>query len=238
MTESTQVSDAGSAAATVSAPEKPKAFGFSALISAVGRFFRCIAPLAIVILVNAIIQAILVSIDVLPGFSLIFLILMLISLAAFLWAFYYINVVALEGATGKPSISEVFNQHNANAGKFVLWSIIMYVVVMIGFIVFPWFAIAVLILFPFVPLAAADGQANPIKVNFLVIKERFFHWLIAVIVFVVLTAILYVLAAVNGFFIGGFPGSLIQWIVLGIYTSWVVLTFGLIYRSTRVGVKE
>lgn len=220
----------------VSAPEaKPKEFKFSALISAVGRFFRNFVPLIIVIVINALVQAILVGTGATVGFNFGFLLLTLISLAAFLWAFYYIARVALEGTVGKPSVSDIFNKNNGTFGKFALWSLALWLVTLIALILLPWAAVLVLILFVYVPIAAANGKANPIKANFAAIKDRWGHWLMTSIILFVIIWVLMLLTAANGFFIGGFAGSLITWLVWGVFASWVMLAYGLIYRSTRVG---
>lgn len=226
-------------AAAVSAPEaKPKEFKFSALISAVGRFFRNFWALVIAIVVNAIVQAILVATNVTISFNFGFIIFVLISLAGFLWSFFYINRVGLEGTVGKPSIAEVYNQDNSNFTKFALWSLALWLVTLIALIVYAWAAVLILIVFVFVPLAAADGQANPIKANFEAIKDRWGHWLMTSIILFVIIWVLMLLTAATGFFVGGFAGSLITWLVWGVFASWVVLAYGLIYRSTRVGAKE
>lgn len=225
--------------AAVSAPEaKPKEFKFSALISAVGRFFRNFWALLIAIVINALVQAILVATGMTIGFNIGFIVIVLISLAGFLWSFFYINRVALDGTVGKPRIAEIYNQNNGTFGKFALWSLALWLVTLIALIVFPWAAVVILIVFVFVPLAAADGKANPIKANFEAIKDRWGHWLMTSVILFVIIWVLLLLSAVNGFFIGGFAGSLIMWLVWGVFTSWVMLAYGLIYRSTRVGAKE
>lgn len=232
-------SAAAAETAAVSAPEaKRKEFKFSALISAVGRFFRNFWALVIAIVINALVQAILVATGATIGMNIGFIIIAVISLAAFLWSFYYINRVALEGTVGKPGISGIYNQDNSKFTGFALWSMGLWLVTLIALIVFPWAAVVILIVFVFVPLAAADGKPNPVKANFAAIKDRWGHWLMTSIILFVIIWVLMLLTAATGFFVGGFGGSLITWLVWGVFTSWVMLAYGLIYRSTRIGAKE
>ncbi len=218
--------------------QKPLHYRYSVLITAIGRFFRAFVPFAIVIVFNALVQMTLIWIfDPLPGFNPAFIITCLISFVVLLWAFHALNVTALAAATGKANLSEV-TKMGANWLMFSVWSVAMYVLVLIGIIINTGIGLLVLLVLPFVTLAAADGKRNPLLVNFKVIGERFIRYLITAIILGAILIISTVLSAVNGFFIGGNLGSIIVWLFWGVAAAWYLSALALIYRSTNAGAAQ
>lgn len=215
-----------------------KKYGFSVLISAVGKFFKSFVPLAIVIVTNAVVQAILISFGVAVGFSIGFLLLAVLSLVVLLWAFLTFNLVGLNSAAGKSTIKELVAQGKQSGSKFVLWTVGYYVLVMLGLMFLPYAAIVFILIFPFVTLAAADCKSNPLKTNFKALKKHWFRYLITAIIFLVILIVSLFLTAVVGFFIGGALGSIITWLYWGVFASWYVIALALIYRSTPAGLED
>ncbi len=222
---------------TTSADTKPLFYRYSVLITAIGRFFRGFVPFAAVIVFNAIVQMVLVWIfDPLPGWNFSFIFTTIISFVVLLWAFQALNITALAVATGKTSLGEVARSGN-NWLAFSLWSVLMYVLVVIGTFIDVWVALAVLAVLPFVPMAAADGQRNPIVTNFKVIGERWLRYVITAIILGALLVFSTLMSAVNGFFIGGNLGSIIVWLFWGVTAAWYLSALALIYRSTNTGAQ-
>ena len=222
---------------TTSADTKPLFYRYSVLITAIGRFFRGFVPFAAVIVFNAIVQMVLVWIfDPLPGWNFSFIFTTIISFVVLLWAFQALNITALAVATGKTSLGEVARSGN-NWLAFSLWSVLMYVLVVIGTFIDVWVALAVLAVLPFVPMAAADGQRNPIVTNFKVIGERWLRYVITAIILGALLVFSTLMSAVNGFFIGGNLGSIIVWLFWGVAAAWYLSALALIYRSTNTGAQ-
>lgn len=225
-------------ATPTSAKTKPLHYRYSVLITAIGRFFRGFIPFAAVIVFNAIVQMVLIWIfDPLPGWNAPFIITTVISFVVLLWAFHALNVTALAVATGKTSLGVV-----AKSGKnwlaFSLWSVAVYVLVLIGMIVNVWLPLVVLAILPFVPMAAADGKRNPIVTNFKVIGERWLRYVITAIILGALLVFSTLMSAVNGFFIGGNLGSVIVWLFWGVTAAWYLNALALIYRSTNTGADQ
>lgn len=214
---------------------KPKVFRFSVLVTAIGRFFRSFVALIIVILGNALIQAVLVRLnpDIDMGFT--FVITAILSFIVLLWSFYCFNLVAIEGAVGKPTLNVIFKRTGKQWGRFLLWAVIVYLAVLIGLIVWAYLGIAILLVFPFVTLAAADDRPNPLKTNFQVIGGRPIRYIITAVIFFPIMFFFLFLTAANGFFIGGGLGSFVMWVVWGVIASWYMCALGLIYRSTTAG---
>lgn len=222
--------------AAVETPAKPLQYKFSVLLTAIGRFFRGIVPFLIVILVNAAIQTFLVGVfDPAPGWSATFIVTVIISFIVLVGSFYVLNVTALAVATGKAPLGLAFSRGRGQLGRFVLWAVVMYLLVLIGLIINTGVALAVLLVLPFVTLAAADDRRNPLAINFRVIGGRPVRYIITAIILGFILILSNVLSSVNGFFIGGWQGALITWLYWGVFASWTLASLALIYRSTIAG---
>ena len=220
----------------VTAPEKPLNYRFSVLFTAFARFFRGFLLFVVIILVNAAIQTALVGFfDPVPGLSAVFIITVLISFVVLVASFYFLNITALTVATQKPKFATVFRRSAGQWGRFVLWSVVMYLLVLLGLIVNTYLGLAVLLVLPFVTLAAADDQRNPLAINFRVIGGRAVRYIITAVILGIILIISNLLTSVNGFFIGGWLGALITWLYWGLLASWYLTALALIYRSTRAG---
>lgn len=232
MSDSTKVEPAES-----TKPQPPRPYGFSAILTGFGRLFRSFLSLVLVIVANALVQAVLVAaFDPQPALNPLFFVLLLISVAFFVWSFYSFNLIALEGSTGKPRFANIFRRTAREWGWFILWAFIMYVLVLAGLVVSTYLAIAIIILLPFVTLAASDGNRNPLKTNFRVMGRRIWRYLVTAVIFLPLLGISLLFTSVNGFFIGGGIGSFITWLYWGVVGAWYLNTLGLIYRSTDAGM--
>lgn len=226
-----------------SAATKPLYYRYSVLLTAISRFFRGFIPFAAVIVFNAIVQMVLIWIfDPIPGWNAPFIIATIISFVVLLWAFHALNVTALAVATGKTHLREV-----AKSGKnwlaFSLWSVAIYVLVLIGMIVGTmiagaWLALAVLAILPFVPMAAADGNQNPVVTNFKIIGERSLRYVVTAVILGALIVIHNLMKVADGFFIGGNLGSVMLWLFWGVIAAWYLSALALIYRSTNAGTNN
>lgn len=220
----------------VAATKPAKAYRFSVLLTGIGRLFRSFVPLTVVIVVNALVQAILIGLfDPQPTLTIGFALLTIVSLVFLVWGLFCFNIVALEGATGKPRLSSVFRRSITEWTWFLVWAFVIYVFVVVGLLISSYLAAAIVLLFPFVTLAAADRKRNPLKTNFLVLAGRPWRYLFAAIIFLPLLGLSAFFTSMNGFFVGGGIGSFITWIYLGVIGAWYMNALGLIYRSTVAG---
>ncbi|MEI8080575.1 MAG: hypothetical protein WCI74_01860 [Actinomycetes bacterium] len=218
------------------AAEQQKYYKFSVLITGIGRFFRAFVPLIVVIIINAVIQALLVIPNYTVGLSAGFIATVIVSFVVLVWSFGLLNAAALNAATpGRVSIGSTFATLGAHFWLFVLWAVIEYLLVMAGLILYTYGAFVVLLVTPFITLAAMDGQKVAIVANFKAIGGRPIRWIITTLILGVILVISYLLTAVNGFFINGFLGSIITWVYWGIFASWVLASYAALYRSTKVG---
>ncbi len=220
-------------------PTKPLHYRFSVLVTAVGRFFRGFVPFVVVILVNAVIQtALIAAFDPEPGWSAVFILTLIVSFVVLAGSFYLLNLTALGVATGKVSLTSIVPRGVEQWGRFVLWSVVMYLLVLVGLIVNTTLALVVLLIFPFVTLAAADDKKNPLAINFRVIGGRPIRYIITAIILGVILVLSNVFTSVNGFFIGGWQAALITWLYWGVFASWTLAALALIYRSTLAGAVD
>ncbi len=220
-------------------PTKPLHYRFSVLVTAVGRFFRGFVPFVVVILVNAVIQtALIAAFDPEPGWSAVFILTLIVSFVVLVGSFYLLNLTALGVATGKVSLTSIVPRGVEQWGRFVLWSVVMYLLVLVGLIVNTTLALVVLLIFPFVTLAAADDKKNPLAINFRVIGGRPIRYIITAIILGVILVLSNVFTSVNGFFIGGWQAALITWLYWGVFASWTLAALALIYRSTLAGAVD
>lgn len=226
-------------APTPAAPAKPKVFGFSALVTGFARMWRGLVPAIVVIVLNAVVQALLTWWNPQVALSFAFVVAFLISAAVLIVWFAVLSRTALGAVSGRVSVPEAISGTRGVLPRFTVWVVAQWLLILIGFLIFPGLGIVVGIVTAFVPLAAADGQANPVVANFAAIKDRWGRWLLTSVIVVVLALILLLLSAVNVFFIHGLMASLIFWLVFGFVAFWLLTAYAAIYRSTRVGaVKE
>lgn len=214
---------------------KPKEFGFSALVTGFARMWRGFVPAIVMIVVNAVIQALLTFWNPQVGLSFSYVVAAVISVAVLIVWLAVLARIALGAVTGRVSVSEAFAGAIPVMGKFALWTLAQWVLVLIGFLIFPGLGFLLGVLTVFVPLAAADGRGNALGANFSAIKDRWGRWLVTSIIVAVLAVILLLLSAVNVFFITGFAASLIFWFVIGFVALWLLTAYAAIYRSTHVG---
>ena len=217
-------------------PTKPLHYRFSVLLTAIPRFFRGIVPFAAVIIINAIIQGLLIgAFNPQPGWSAEFIGTLAISFVVLVASFYFLNLTALSVATGKAQLGSIFSRSGSQWGKFVLWAVVMYLFVLIGLIINTGLALLVLLVLPFVTLAAADEKKNPLAINFRVIGGRAVRYIITALILGVILVLSNIFTSVNGFFVGGWQAAIITWLYWGVYASWTLTALALIYRSTVAG---
>lgn len=194
------------------------------------RGWRVVVP---VTLINALLQAALISPGIHPEISLGFIALALISYAALVFSFVLVVQELLRVIAGNPHMGLLACIKGA-ASRFIpvlLWSLACLVLITIGLALYVFPGLVVIALIPFLLMAAVDAQPNPVKVNFKVLKHRFWRWLLTVVIMGIMCGVLWLLATVNAFFIAGPLGALIAWLAYGLIATWFIAAWALIYRS-------
>jgi hypothetical protein len=211
----------------------PRLYRVSALASALVRMWRAWAIVIPVVVLNAIVQALLVLPDVMPGLSLTFIALALVSLLVLIASFALVATALLLSTRAPVTVGGVISVARGRFLPMLAWAIGLLAVVLIGLVLYVVPGLIVLAITPFLLLAVLDGRGSPLAVNFRTIGARWGRWLLTIVTMGVLSFLVWLLSALDGFFITGAPGALIGWILIGFVATWFTAAWTLIYRSVN-----
>ena len=203
----------------------------SALLKALRVMWRAAGPALLFIVVNMLVQATLTYIDAQSGFNLPFLIGLVVSAVMAMLLYAVLTASALH-AVG-PATSSVMARVRENLGIFTMWALVQWVLVFLAALIHPGVVLLVAVLTPFLPIAAMDGHRNALAVNFRTLGSHVGRWLITSLVLLIAGIVLFLLAAVNTFFVKGTPASVFFWLVMGVVAWWLLTAWTLIYRKAR-----
>jgi len=213
--------------------DEPQLYRISALFYGFLRMWRGWKIVLPVLLANALIQSLLTLIPVGDGFSAGFMATVVVSAFVLVVAGAVLTAACLDAVSGPVTASSVRAHLQSNLGRFAITIVALAVVVMIGLGIYTWPGLLIAALLPFVTLAAMDGTSNPIAANFRVIAARPFRWLITMLTIGGIALIMWVLMAVNGFFVPSWVGAFVACLVGGLLVWWWQTSLALIYRSSR-----
>jgi hypothetical protein len=216
---------------TAPAVQSPQTYRFTALGSGLLRMWRSWKVIVPVVVINAIAQSLLVWTGVLPGLTPGFILLAVVSYLVFVVSLTLILAALLESSGGAMSLSTVRDRARRSLPRMLLWSTLLLLGTVVGLVLYIVPALILWALTPFVLIAAVDGQRNPLSANLRVIGRRWGRWLVTCTVMGVIGALLWLLGALDGFFVTGALGALIGWVVLGLVVSWFSCAWVLIYRA-------
>lgn len=220
--------------AAIEQPSGQRYYGFSALLSGLGKMWRAIVPAVVFIVISAVVQAALVSwnpqVDGSPAFiaALVGSVVMALLLGAVLSAGAY------ESAAGKAGFSVVLARVRSRFGRFAVWVIVQAVLIGLAWLVSPFLGAVVAWLLVYVPIAAvSDDDGNPVVNNFRAIGRHPIRWVITGIIIAFLLTLGFVLAALNTFFISGVVASALTVAVGGLFSWWYLTAWACLYRSAK-----
>lgn len=214
-------------------PARTDLFRVSALGTAVFRMWRAWRIVLPVVFLNAAAQGVLVALGVLPYLSPGFVVVALLSYAVLVVAFALVAAAMLQAAEGEVDGREVLGVLRGRWLPLLAWTSGWVVVVTVGLAAYVVPGLVVLAITPYLLLAVLDGSRNPVSQNFRVIAARWGRWLVTVMLVAVVCGVLWLLAALDGFFVAGAPGAVIGWLVLGLISSWLIAAWALVYRSVK-----
>ena len=203
-------------------------------LQGVGRAWAVVIP---VIVVNAVLQAAIIALGVVPGLSLGFIALSALSYVLLVLSFVVVTLAllraidgSLHGATGARAVLAAAPHR---LGPALAWSLALVVLVIVGLALYVVPGLVVLALFPYLLIAVVDHRGNPLAVNFTTIGKRFGRWLLTIVIMGIGCAVIWFLSTANGFFIAGPLGSLIAWLAFGLIASWFTAAWALVYRAVN-----
>jgi MFS family permease len=223
---------------TVLAPELPRRYGFSSLLTGLGRMWRGWAVVLPVVLINALVQALLVKGDPVATTDPAFLLLALLSFLALAAAYAFVASAALDSVDGKVTWGSVGARVGRRLVPYLIWLVVLIAVLGVGLALNVIPGILVAVLTPYLLLAALDGHGNAIGANVSAIGSRLGRWLVTALLMVVIVAVGWLVAGLVSFFVGGLVGAVVVWVGFGLLASWLLTTWASIFRSTRVGARS
>jgi hypothetical protein len=203
----------------------------SALLRALLLMWRVWGPAVLVIVVNTIVQAGLTYINTQSGFTVAFLVAVIVSAASALLLYAVLTACALRATEIAPG--SVTATVRANLGLFTVWALVQWLLVLAAAVIHPVAVLIVAAATPFLPIAAMDGKRNALGANIRALGAKFGRWLVTTLILVVAAFVLYLLAAVNTFFIKGTPASIFFWLAIGLIAWWILTAWTLVYRSAQ-----
>lgn len=215
-----------------------RTYRVSSLLSGLGTMWRGTAPALIAVVVNAVVQSLLIYWNAPIGLNFAYIVSFVLSAVVLVYCFGVLARTALSSVASRVSVGEALSQTNRVIGVFAVWAVLLIVAITATLWISPFAAWVLLVLVPFVPLAAADGRSNAIGANFRAIKDRFGRWLLTAVIITLIGAVLFLLTSVNVLFVKGFPASLIAWLAIGLLAWWLLTAWALVYRNTKVGEVE
>lgn len=209
-------------------------YRYSALGSAALRMWRSWTVIVPVVVVNAAVQAVLVrpSAEIgSPAAWTLAVVSGLVVLAGYgLVASSALRV--LDGRVGWRTVLRTLREHGP---RYAVWAVAWALVVAVGYALWIVPALVVAAVTPFLLLAALDGRPNPLVADLVVVRQRFWRWLVTVLVVGVVGLLGFVLVALMMFFVRGSVGAFVVWLVGGLVGAWITVTWALIYRSVDAG---
>lgn len=197
------------------------------------RMWRAWQVIVPVVIVNALVQGLLLLPGTLPYLTIPFAISALLSFIALAASFGAVAAAMLQAVTGPVSARTAFGTLRARAWALLAWSLGLVVLATLGFALYIIPGFVLLALLPYLLLAVVDGQRNPLAVNVRTIGARWGRWIVTVLAMGLICLVMWLLSALDGFFVTGAPGSVIAWLVLGLVASWFTCAWALVYREVN-----
>ena len=209
-------------------------YGFSALLSGLAKMWRATVPAIVFIVINAAVQAGLVSSDPAVGWTFDFVAALVASVVMLLFTGAVLSSGAYESAAGRTGFGAVVARMRSHFGRFALWVIVQTILIGIAWLVWPVLGGIVAWVLVYVPIAAvSDGEGNPLVDNFRAIGRHPVRWIVTGIIIAILLVLGFVLAALNTFFISGAVASALTVVIGGVFSWWYLTAWACLYRSSK-----
>lgn len=218
--------------------EVPRRYGRSVLVAGlrgVVRGWRVVLP---VVVVGALLQALLVLPNPLPGLSAYAGVLAAASFLVLLVSASLLTASGLEAVDGSVRWAAAWSRARRSAGWFALWFVVLVLVAAVGLMLWTWPGLVWLALTPYVLPAASDGRRGALLADLRALAARPGRWLVTTLLVAAVCGVAWLLGAVTGFFVGGAVGAAITWLWFGVLGAWFLASWSALWRSTPVGAAE
>lgn len=217
---------------------KPATYRISALLRAFLVMWRGWQVLIPVVFINALIQAIISSFPYSPLDSGLNILASVVSALVFVLSLACVVVTAQSALTRRVTWPLVLAELRQYGLRFLLWLIVLCILASLGIALYTWPGIVVLAVTPFVLLASVKGEKNPVAVNFRIVGQRFWRWLITALIIVVMALLGYVILGFTEFFLRGILGGTVIWVIVGVAVAWFFTAWALILNNSQKPAKK
>ena len=206
-------------------------YRFTVLGTAAVRMWRSWKIVLPVIVINAIVQGLLLLPGTLPYLTVGFVITTLASFIALAVSFTFVSASMLQAVHGAVSTPSVLAALRTRIWPVLAWSFGLIVVVTVGLALYVIPGLIVLAVTPYLLIAVVDTAPNPLATNFRVLRARWGRWLVTIAIVAFICLLMWLLSALDGFFVTGTGGAIIGWLGIGLVSSWLICAWTLVYRS-------
>ncbi len=206
-------------------------YRLSVLGTAAARMWRGWKIVLPIIVINAVVQGLLLLPGVLPYATIGFALTAVASFVALAASFTLVSASMLQAVAGAVSTHSALAALRARIWPILGWSLGLVAVVTMGLAFYVIPGLVVLAITPYLLLAVVDGAPNPLATNFRVLGARWGRWLITIVVVALICGLVWLLSALDGFFVTGSGGAIIGWFGIGLVSSWLICAWALVYRS-------
>ena len=213
--------------------QAPKRYGFSVLLSGIVLARHQWWGLLVVAALNAVVQMLVSVWTPLTTDTPAFYLSAVISYVTLVVSFAVVCALALACADGQKGFGAALRA--GSWGRFLAWTVGLTVVVYVFALLWFWPAMVLLLVIPFVPLAAMDGKRNPLAVNFRVIRARWVRYPVLVVFWSLIMALSMVGLIIGSITFPWWGVTLVGWVFKGLIGVWLTCAFAGLYRSTTVG---
>jgi hypothetical protein len=207
----------------------------SALGAAALRMWRGWTVIVPVVVVNATIQALLVTPSVVGASTALIIALALVSYLVLLVAYGLLLAAALDVPNGRAGWRAAARRLRSRGASYAVWATGLALLVAAGWAVYLVPGLLVLAATPFVLLAVLDARGSPVRVDVLVIRRRPWRWMATAVIVGGISFLGVVAGGLTMFFLRGALGATVVWLVAGFAVAWVTVAWGLIYRNALGG---
>ncbi len=215
----------------------PRRHGRSPLVAGARVALRTWRVSLPVVVLAAVAQALLVVPDAVPGESAAAAILAVVSFLAFAAALVLAVAGVLESVDGPVRWADVLARARRRGWVLALWFLGWLVAVSVGLALWIVPGVLVVLVTPYLFLAAMDRGGNALAADLAAIRARVGRWLVTSILTGMLVGLAWLVAVVGGFFLPGPAAALLTWVWSGLLAVWLLATWAVVYRSTAPGVR-
>lgn len=188
----------------------------------------------VVVVVNAVVQALLIAPTVGTSVGLLYeAFSLLCSAVVLLVSALVLQSAVVESLIGDSTWRSSLRRSRSCALRYVICSVAVALLVVLGLLYYTWPGLLIAALLPYVMLSAVCGAANPFKANFSFIAARPQRWVITMFAIGVIALVAWILMALVWFFIPTAVGAFLLGIGGGLLCWWWSTSLALVVLNVE-----